>query len=117
MGRADATDGLYRAKQIVQHITPMGQHVQNDAPSVCFAVVPRGSLRGLQVALKYPVAKLTAHGEDATEEAGILQHAELTQTRQIELILHDSTLHAVLAGQAYQGKGFLQRFRERLLTV
>src|ERR1700728_1884632 len=95
----------------------MGQHVEDNASPIGFAVIPRGPLRGLQVTLEYPVAKLTAHGEDASEEARVLQHAELAQTRQIELVLHYSTLHAVLAGQAYQGKRFLQRFRERLLTV
>jgi hypothetical protein len=71
---------------------------------------PPSALRGLQVALKYPVAKLPAHGEDATEETRVLQHAELAQTRQIKLVLHHAALHPMLAGETHQGKRFLECF-------
>ena len=49
--RAEAQHALHRAEQVVEHVAPVAQHVDDDAAAVLLAVVPRRPLRGLPVAL------------------------------------------------------------------
>src|ERR1700721_2194188 len=74
MSSADAADRLYRAEQVVEHVAPMGEHVENDASAIRFAVIPGRPLRRLQIALKYPVTELTPHREHAPAKARVFQH-------------------------------------------
>src|ERR1700751_3132981 len=70
MRRAEAAHGLHLAEQIVEHIAPMAQHIQNDAAAFGLAVIPARPLRRLApVALEHPIAELAAHSEHAAEEA------------------------------------------------
>ena len=85
---------LHRAEQVVEHVAPVAEHVDDDAAVVLLAVVPRRPLRRLPVALEHPVAELAAHRQDAAEEARVDQHPELQQARQPELVLHDAVLDA-----------------------
>src|SRR4029077_18049035 len=64
MRGADAHHALHRAEEVVEHVTPMAQHVDDDAAVVLLAVVPRRPLRGLPVAFEDPVAEFAANGED-----------------------------------------------------
>ena len=73
---------LYLAEQIVEHVAPVAQHVENDAAAVLLAIVPRRSVGGLPVAFKNPVAELAAHGEQSAEEPRLDQHAQLEQAGQ-----------------------------------
>src|SRR6185437_4155067 len=81
IGGAEAGDALNLAKQIVEHVAPVADHVENDAAAVLAAVIPRRPLRFLPAALEHPVAELAAHREHAAEEAGIAQESELLQAR------------------------------------
>ncbi len=106
---SQAAHALHLAEQVVEHVAPMAQHIEDDAAAVLLAVVPRRPLRRLPVAFEHPVAELAAHREDAAEEAGIDQHLELEQAGQKQLVLH----HAVADAR------FLRRARdiERVLEV
>ena len=64
MGSAEARNGFYFAKYLIQNITPVAQHVHNNAPVVFFTVVPGRALCGDVIPLKHPVPKLAAHRED-----------------------------------------------------
>ena len=110
VGGAEAGHALHLAEQIVEHVAPVAQHVEDDAAAVLLAVVPRRPLRRLPVALEHPVAELAAHRDDAPEEAGIDQHLELEQARQKELVLH----HAVPDAGLFRGARHLDRVIERL---
>src|SRR6478736_3440024 len=72
MGGAEAAHRLDLAEQVVEHVAPVAQHVEDDAAAILLAVVPRRALsRGLSslaVALEHPVAELAAHREDFSEE-------------------------------------------------
>ena len=92
MRRADARDGLHLAKQIVQHIAPMADHIQDDAAAVFAAVVPTRALDGLQIAFKHPISKLDTHGQHLPEESRAAQHIELAQAGQEEFVLHCAML-------------------------
>src|SRR5579885_3096100 len=65
--RAMATDPPHRAEGVIEQITPMRQHIHNDAAAVSLAVIPGGPLRPLQIAFENVIAKLAAHGKDPAE--------------------------------------------------
>ena len=111
MGRAEAGDALDLAEQVVEHVAPVAQHVEDDAAAVLLAVVPRRPLRRLPVALEHPVAELAAHREDAAEEAGVDQHLELEQAGQEQLVLHHAVPDAGLLGGAHQVERVLESCR------
>ena len=72
MRGAEAADRLHLAEQVVEHVAPVAEHIEDDAAAIGLAVVPARALRRLApVALEHPVAELAAHREDAAEEAGI----------------------------------------------
>ena len=117
MRRAEARHALDIAEQVVEHVAPVADHVEDDAAALGLLVVPRRPLRRLPVALEHPVAELAAHAEDAAEEAGVDQHLELEQARQEQLVLHHAVLDLGLLRHADQIERVLQRVRHRLLAI
>src|SRR5690606_23193515 len=69
MGRAKTGHCLHFAKNIVQYIAPMAQHVHDDPSVIFLAVVPGRSLRGNGIPFKYPVAEFSPYGKDLSEKA------------------------------------------------
>ena len=86
----------------------MTHHVENNATTVLFAVVPTGSLNRLQVAFKHPVAKLNAHTEHLAKKASFSEHVEFAQARQEQLVLHSAVLDARLFCKTRNFYGFVQ---------
>src|SRR5438034_2764739 len=68
---AKTRHSLYVSEQIIEHIAPVAQHVQNDSAAVFFPIIPGRALRGNDVAFEDPVAKLAANGEYSAKEAEI----------------------------------------------
>src|SRR5579859_7129104 len=68
MRGAEAAHCLDFAKEVIEHVAPVAQHVEDDAAAVLLPVVPRRALGArlsfLAIALEDPVAELAAHGED-----------------------------------------------------
>ncbi len=94
---AEAAHRLHLAEQIVEHVAPVAQHIEDDAAAFGLLVVPARPLRRLApVALEHPVAELAAHREHAAEEAGVAQHLDLAQAGQEQLVLHHAVLDALL---------------------
>src|SRR5215831_199555 len=98
MGRAQTGHALHLTKEIVEHVAPVAEHVEDDAAALVLLVVPRGALRRLPVTLEHPIAELAAHGEEAPEEAGIDQRLELAQARQEQLVLYHAMPNTGLCG-------------------
>src|SRR6185295_6665508 len=96
VGGAEAAHRLHFAEQVIEHVAPVAQHVEDDAAAVPLAVVPGGSLRRDTISLEDPVAKLPAHREDAAEEPLLLEFLQLQEPRQPQLVLHHAVLHAGL---------------------
>ena len=44
---AQAPDGLHFAEQVVEHVAPVAQHIEDDAAALGLAVVPARALRRL----------------------------------------------------------------------
>ena len=108
---------MHLAEQVVEHVAPMAQHVEDDAAAVLLAVVPRRALRRLPVALEHPVAELAAHREDAAEKAGVDQRLELEQAGKEELVLHHAVPDAGLLGGARDVERVLEGLGRRLLAI
>src|SRR5262245_8203371 len=100
MGGAEARHRFDITEQVVEYVTPVGQHIEDDAATFFLAIVPTRTLRRLApIALEYPIAELAAHREDSAEEAGVLQHFDLAQAGEVELVLHHATLDALVLGR------------------
>jgi len=69
MRGAEAAHGVHLAEEVVHHIAPVAQHVDDDAAAIRGPVVPRGALRGLIFAGEYPVAEVPLDGKYTPEEA------------------------------------------------
>ena len=117
VGGGDGLDGLHPAEQLVEHVLPVREHVDDDAAAVLGAVVPAGALGRLPVALEDPVAELAADGEDPAEEAAVDEALELQQARQEELVLDDAVRDAGRVGQPGQLQGAVEAGGGRLLRV
>ncbi|CAM5581020.1 hypothetical protein STENM223S_10907 [Streptomyces tendae] len=68
VGGGEGLHGRHPAEQLVEHVLPVREHVDDDAAAVLRAVVPRRALRLLPVALEDPVPELAPHGQDPAEE-------------------------------------------------
>src|SRR6516165_7893681 len=68
VGGAQARDSLYRAEQVIQDIAPVAEHVDDDAASVLFPVVPGRPLRRDGIAFEDPVSEFAAHRKNGAEE-------------------------------------------------
>ena len=109
--RLDATE------EVLQHVVPVREHVLDDAAAVFGAVVPARPLGGLPVTFEDPVAELAAHRQDAPEEPGVDQTAQLQQAGQVELVVHHAVLDARGARERGQLHGLLEALGRRLLGV
>src|SRR5438874_1517797 len=118
---ADAAHRLHLAEQVIEDVAPVAQHVEDDAPAVLPAVVPRWALRrglgGLRVALEHPVAEFAAHRQQLSEEALITQSLKLEKSRQPQLILHHAVLDARLFCRAIEVGRLRKRGGDRLFAV
>ena len=112
-----AAHALDLAEQIVEHVAPVADHVQNNAAAVLAAVIPRRPLRLLPAALEHPIAELAAHREHAAEEAGVAQERQLLQARQEQLVLHRAVLDALCIGEPQHRHRFFEVGRDRLLAI
>src|SRR3954470_20239404 len=66
---AETAHALHLAKQIIQYVAPVADHIQNDAAAFLRFVVPGGTLRALPIAFEHPLSELAAHREHAAEKA------------------------------------------------
>ncbi len=117
VSRAAAADRRNPPKEIVEHIAPVRQHVEDDTAAIGLAVVPGRALRGLQVAFEHPVAELAAHRQNAAEKAGSCQHAQLAQPRQEQLVLDHAMFYPAGLGESRHAQRLLQGLRDGLLAI
>src|SRR5689334_20060459 len=71
MDGSQTGDGSHLAEEIGEQILPVAEHVDDDATPVLLAIVPRRTLCCLPIALKDPVAKLSAYRKNTSEEAAV----------------------------------------------
>src|SRR5438105_8822086 len=115
--RAKAAQRLHLAEEVVEHVAPVAEHVENDAAAVLLAVVPRRPLRWHVIALEHPVAELAAHGKKAAEKSIVAQLLQLEEARQPELVLYLPVLDARLLRRPVKVIRLGERGRHRLFAV
>ena len=115
--RPERRHGAHRPEQVVEHVAPVAEHVDDDPAAVLLAVVPARALRPGDRAGEDPVAELAADGEDAAEEPGVDQLAQLDQPGQEELVLDDAVAHARVAREPGQLQPVGERLGDGLLAV
>src|SRR5215472_12797109 len=67
----EASHAFDLAEEVVEHVAPVADHIEDDSAAILFPVVPRRPLRLLPAAFENPIAELSAHREQAAEETGI----------------------------------------------
>src|SRR5206468_12055220 len=117
MPRAEAGNALDFPEQVVEHVAPVAQHVEDDSSAVLLAVVPGGPLRGLVIALEHPVAELAPDREYFPEETGVAQRLDLQEPRQPELVLDDAVPNSRLFRSPIQVERLRERGRHGFLAV
>src|SRR5690606_14977894 len=106
------------AEEIIEHVAPVAEHIEDDAAAIGPAIVPAWALRRLApVPFEDPVAELAAHREDAAEEAGVAEELELEQTGQEQLVLNHAMLDSRRLRLPRQGNGGVQVVGDRLLAI
>src|SRR5712671_7373889 len=115
--RTEAGNALDFPEQVVEHVAPVAQHVEDDSSAVLLAVVPGGPLRGLVIALEYPVAELAPDREYFPEETGVAQRLDLQEPRQPELVLDDAVPDSRFFGRPVQVERLGERGRDGFLAV
>src|SRR4029077_9687642 len=118
MCRTEAAHGLHLAEQIVEHVAPVAEHIQNDAAAFGLAIVPAWPLRRLApIAFEHPVAELAANGEHAAEKTGVAQHSDLAQSRQKQRVLDDAVFLLVCFGEFRYCDRFVEPVGNRLFAI
>ena len=115
--RAHAADAFHLAKQVIEHVAPVAEHVENDAAAAFLAVVPARALRRLPVALEHPVAELAAQRQDFSKEARVAQLLQLQQAGQPQLVLHHAVLDAGFFCRAVKVECLGEPGRHRFLAI
>jgi hypothetical protein len=74
---AQATNGSDVTEEMINDVTPMAEHIDDDSAAVFFAIIPRGPLHWLILVLacEHPVSKLPADTQNSPEKALIPQGA------------------------------------------
>ena len=112
-GGGDGGDG---PGEDVDHVAPVGKHIEDEAAAVTLAVVPAGPLARVGEAVVDPAAHLDADFQDVAEEALLAEAQEGGEAGEEELVLDGSGAQAGRGCQAVQvqgrgdggGDGFLQ---------
>src|SRR5262249_28086690 len=71
------------AEQIVEHIAPVAEHIEDDAATFGLLIVPARPLcRLTPISLEHPVSEFSPNREHASEEPGVTHHPDLAQAGQ-----------------------------------
>jgi hypothetical protein len=92
--RAEATYGFDCPEEIIEHVAPVAEHIDDDSPVVLLAVIPRRALRQHSVAFENPVAEFATDAEQLAEEALVDERFQFHQAGQPEFVLHNAVFHA-----------------------
>ena len=117
--RAEARNTFDRSEGLIDQVTPVAEHVDDDAAAVFLAVVPARALDGLVgvVTGENPVAEFAAHREDATEETLVDEQLQFADPGEPELVLDDAVFDPGVAAELGETHRFGRLDRSRFLTV
>ena len=117
MVTAQGADRANRGEKIVEDIAPVTKHVDDDAASIFFPVIPGGALRRLPISFENPIAKFSANRKDPSEKTVFDQGLQFSQTREKQFVLDDAILQARSGGQFGKFSGGAQIVSDRFFTI
>ena len=118
MRGAEAAHRLHLAEQVVEHVAPVAEHVEDDAAAFGLLVVPARALRRrTPVALEHPITELAAHREHSAEEARVAQLPDLAQAREEQLVLHHAVLDLAAVGELDDRNRLVEGVGDRLFAI
>ena len=78
---SDTGDPFDRTEKVVDDVSPVAKHIEDNAATVFNTVVPRRTLRWDRIALENPVTELAANSDNFSKEVGIYQAFQFLDTR------------------------------------
>src|SRR6185503_6321636 len=100
--------------QMIDQITPMRRHIEDEAAAFRLLVVPARTLTGLLAAVEYPPAEIDTRMEHAAEKAALFQALQFQHARQKQLVLHDAGATILARRQPRELERLIERVRQRL---
>ena len=73
---SDTGDAFDGTEEVVNDVSPVAEHIEDNAAAVFGTVVPRWSLGGDGIALEDPITEFTADSDNLSEEISIYQTFE-----------------------------------------
>ena len=107
MGGSQAREGFDFSEEILDHVLPMAEHIDDDSAVVFLTVVPGGALEFLEFSGKHPVSELSPDGENLSEEAGVDEVTKFEESWEPQFVLHYAVFQSGGSNFLGQGKGFL----------
>ena len=81
MGRRDARNPFNGTEKVIDDVSPVAEHVEDNTPTVFNAVVPRWTLGWDRIALEDPIPEFAADGNNPSEKIGVYQAFQFLDTR------------------------------------
>ena len=107
MGGSQAGEGFDFSEEILDHVLPVAEHVDDDSAVVFLTVVPGGALEFLEFSGKHPVSELSPDREDFPEEAGVDQVTKFEESWEPQFVLHYAVFQSGGSNFLREGEGFL----------
>src|SRR5690606_16584417 len=93
---------LYFSENIVQNISPMAKHVNNNTSVIFLAVVPGRPLGRNRIPFKNPVTKFPSYRKYLPKKSAFDQTFDFSQAWQPQFVLYHSVFHSCLFTQFEQ---------------
>ena len=117
MGGSQAGEGFDFSEEILDHVLPMAEHIDDDSAVVFLTVVPGGALEFLEFSGKHPVSELSPDGENLSEEASVDEVTKFEESWQPQFVLHYAVFQSGGSDFLREGQGFLGGGGGRLFAI
>ena len=81
MCRSHARNAFNGTEKVIDDVSPVTEHIEDNTATVFNAVVPRRTLRRNRIALEDPIAEFAADSNNPSEKIGVYQAFQFLDTR------------------------------------
>ena len=80
MRGSDTGDAFDGTEKVVNDVSPVAEHIEDNAATVFDTVVPRRTLRRDRIALEDPIPEFATDGDNPSEEVSVYQAFQFLDT-------------------------------------